>query len=410
MLTFSRWQIGRILLGRHGRLIARLPDIQLLGDVILDTKPCGHAVLLPLKLAILALSCATAHAMTFTVHDPCGRGNSESCAPRILGRGPITTTDARDLRALVQARTLRNMGGYSGITLHSPGGSLAGGLALGRAIRELGLDTLGPKAFVEVVEKKDDFEEVTLVAQVECHSACVYAFAGGVRRSVTGAVFGVHQFASRSPTPQAEGQAQVTSVVLRNYLQEMGVSGTLLDIASVVPPHKVQTLRMEEIAELRVDNTAQPQSRWTVSALSSGQPVLTNIKQLSTGKTLAVSLRRVGDALRVYVVMMFDPSVIKPERLSQFPDNEEPQITMEADGRELKLASIQRWRSYPESNGRILYDSISGISASALPSTVRTIRISGGHFSRANLDVGFEDIELGTEGLGSGLQLLQRAR
>lgn len=369
---------------------------------------------LKVVLAIAVATAGAASAMTFSVHDPCGGGNAESCAPRILGRGPVTEGDAVALRAAVARWLKEGMGGFSGITLHSPGGSLSGGIALGMEIRLLKLDTIATASFSEYVRVPGDYKENVLVRQVECHSACVYAFAGGMRRGTEGAIFGVHQFASRVANPNAESNAQVTGVLLRGYLQEMGVSVELLDIASMVPPQQLRTLKDAELVALRLDNTKHPPSRWGVQALSSGQPVLRNLKWLGQGKQLLVTLSQRGEALHMHLLFIFDPAHVSEERLrGSFPEGDASKILVSVDGgRDLKLQSAMPWKRRGKTADGVLYESAGVVHSGQFTAAAkaRSLRLSEDNFARANMDVGFEKLELGVDGLAAGLQLLQRAR
>jgi hypothetical protein len=99
----------------------------------------------------------------------------------------------------------------------SPGGSLNAGIALGRAIRRQGLNTYVDENAV-------------------CASACGYAFAGGRERRLSErGVLAVHQFYSPGQD-SGESVAQSTVAMLGAYLDEMGVSRKLLDMASLVKP------------------------------------------------------------------------------------------------------------------------------------------------------------------------------
>jgi hypothetical protein len=77
------------------------------------------------------------------------------------------------------------------VSLDSPGGSLFGGMQLGREIRRLGFDA-------------------DLLPDQTCASACALAFLGGVLRTLVGdAKYGVHQFSS-SKASIGDGPTQVT--------------------------------------------------------------------------------------------------------------------------------------------------------------------------------------------------------
>ncbi|MEM1274813.1 MAG: hypothetical protein AAGF88_13430 [Pseudomonadota bacterium] len=123
------------------------------------------------------------------------------------------------------------------IVLHSPGGRLMGGLALGRAIRAAGLATRIGQA-----------ETCTAHIEMEpglCASSCAYAFLGGVDRELgdTG-ILGFHRIYP------AAGQAHVSAAELadatlaamlavRRYLDEMGAHPHLAELADRVGEHQL---------------------------------------------------------------------------------------------------------------------------------------------------------------------------
>jgi hypothetical protein len=80
--------------------------------------------------------------------------------------------------------------GRSMVILNSPGGSLAGGMALGRVLRKYDLRTdVG-------VQKAGEREHVP----GSCFSSCTLAYVGGTFRFLTrGSQFGVHRFAFTKP-------------------------------------------------------------------------------------------------------------------------------------------------------------------------------------------------------------------
>jgi hypothetical protein len=361
--------------------------------------------------AISSAAVATAHAMQFTLHDPCGGGNASYCAPRILGAGEIMRNDAQKLRGLVQQWLKEGAGGFSGITLHSPGGSLAGGIFLGREIRRLNLDTIGSRSFTDWVRGRGDPQEKLLVPRVECHSACVYAFAGGMDRSVEdGAVFGVHQFASSVPNPSGESDAQVTAAVLRGYLQEMGVMPELLDIASLVPASGIRLLTIAEMRRVRRDNTTKVSSGWKVAAAAGGQALVTTTKELDYNRTLHVAFWRTGDGLMVHVLIELDKQM-RADRLALFPAGSRPELVVTAARRSFKASPVLSWRRAGSAQD-LAYEAAGLLSAAAADALVSagSVKLEDGLFGKAWSDIGPWEVELGVEGLADSMLLLRRQR
>lgn len=352
----------------------------------------------------------SAHAMQFTLHDPCGGGNAAYCSPRILGTGAITSDDARKLRALVQ-KWLKDSGGFSGITLHSPGGSLQGGMLLGREIRRLNLDTIGARSFTEWTRGRGEPQESVLVPRVECHSACVYAFAGGMARAVEdGAIFGVHQFASAAPNLSGESGAQVTVVLLRAYLQEMGVSPALLDMASLVPASGIRLLTSAEMRRVRLDNITKASSIWKVVATEGGQALVTKTQELDYNRTLHVSVWRSGNHLMMHVLIELDKGM-RADRLALFPSGSQPKLVLSVGERSFRAAPVIAWRRAANTTG-ITYEAAASLSAEAIDALVsaRSVSLEDELFGKSWSDIGPWDVALGVDGLADSILLLRRLR
>ncbi|WP_282024771.1 hypothetical protein [Limimaricola cinnabarinus] len=122
--------------------------------------------------------------------------------------------------------------------LDSPGGSVADALAIGRMLRDLGIET-------------------RIAAGAVCLSACPYILAGGATRRVAeGAWVGVHQhyFDQNAALPAIfaiediqRGQGEVMG-----YLIEMGIDPALMRHALVTPPNEIYLLLPEELARYRL--------------------------------------------------------------------------------------------------------------------------------------------------------------
>jgi len=120
------------------------------------------------------------------------------------------------------------------IVFDSPGGSLLGGMALGRLIRSRKLDTLlAPEYTEERLDKThpEGFRERVVAKDAVCASACSLAFVGGNTRALEeGALLGVHQFSSTTGAMD-ESAAQVTVTAIAAYVTEMGVDRQMIDVA-----------------------------------------------------------------------------------------------------------------------------------------------------------------------------------
>jgi hypothetical protein len=201
----------------------------------------------------------------YLVQDPCGGGNATFCDPYLLAFGPIDP-DAKDRlnSALREASIKLKAQGFSGtnptvrtIAFHSPGGSLMAGMEIGARIRELELNTVigqpgGGAGYWEFSRLGKNVVEQGLISKAECFSACAYAFMGGVTRTIDqGAAYGLHQVRG-SPN---KDMAQITVVMLRRYLEQMGVNFQALGLASNTSSISMRTISIAEARRLRIDNS-----------------------------------------------------------------------------------------------------------------------------------------------------------
>lgn len=230
-----------------------------------------------LILVWLSLSAtAWAEPMHFEIFRPCTAANA-LCAPRILAIGMIEKDSHLKLAAFLAQHTdpdtpLASLPGMSDmrtrqhmppdgpplpaqatLCFHSAGGDMRGAVELGLLLRKRQIDTCLAPAYPRVTPAG---LPMPLVEQAHCLSACAFAFAGGVHRHIAeGSRLGVHQFRS-AQGDAGESMTQIAMVLLAAYLEQMGVSRTLLDAAALVPPNKLYMLTLEEAQHLRMDNTA----------------------------------------------------------------------------------------------------------------------------------------------------------
>lgn len=150
-------------------------------------------------------------------------------ADGVLIRGAIQPGDGARIAADLRRR------GPERVALDSPGGSVADALEIGRTIRDIGADTV-------------------LDGTALCLSACPYAFAGGVDRTVgADAQVGVHQHAFGESTVLPaflavediqRGQAEVL-----RHLTEMGIDPALMVPAMATPADEIYILTREELTD-----------------------------------------------------------------------------------------------------------------------------------------------------------------
>ena len=180
-------------------------------------------------LVALAALATPAAGMTFAL------GAEGDCAAQtcIIARGPIEARSADDLKTFVQRNHVRR---GSLVVLDSGGGLVVQGLQLGAYIRKQGFSThvQGPDG--------------------ACASACVYAYLGGVRRTVSdGARVGIHQISQGAGEP-GPGSSECQSLLsqIAAHLLRMGAAIDILTIAVRVPPERLYWLSLPELARFHV--------------------------------------------------------------------------------------------------------------------------------------------------------------
>jgi hypothetical protein len=293
------------------------------------------------------------------------------------------------------------------VAFNSPGGSVIGGMKLGRLLRKLDAETFVGSKYEKVVKAAEP--EVTFVSAPVCASACTLAFAGGgVRVIEDGAKFGLHQFSS-TKGDMGEGKAQVAVVVLASYLKEMGVDRRMLDVASVVDHTGIFWLAAEDARALDIDNTTPPLAPWTIKATAQGTPYITAVQRQPAGGTVQVAFMVDGRAPFV-VVKLYVPknsnTRTAPER---FPLGQQPELVFRVDDVRVAARSIEAWQM-SETADEYVFDAIGALSPAQLQriGNARKLRLESDAFSHSIGDLS-PATDLSTRELSSGLALLLRS-
>src|SRR5215471_13479164 len=173
----------------------------------------------------------------------------------------------------------------------SDGGSVLGTLALGRAIRSLGLITTIGKT-TALPPGRDGDRRATLSPDGNCESMCAFLLLAGERRYVPPqAHVLVHQIwlgKKRKQALESNYSAEELNIVQRDigrlvqYTMEMGGSGELLETALRIPPWEpLYRLSADELRRMKLTTAdalferglAGPQPTKTTTSLATvGQP------------------------------------------------------------------------------------------------------------------------------------------
>lgn len=244
-----------------------------------------------------------------------------ACAEFIVAEGEIRR-DSVEALAILANRLKRPLPVY----FNSPGGSLDGGLALGRALRHYRLDArvarLEPALCVGPTCTESDQRHGVVVYGGPlhpgmCNSACVYSFLGGPQRSLAArSSLGIHRFylaSANDPKRQPLTRLSKADTArldrsvkdLAYYLVEMGISSELLSMASAVDPSRIRYLTAEDMAALGITTPVsapedQPLPRHTSRIgdtspeITHGWPIVERNGRPFVVKALPVESRRFG--------------------------------------------------------------------------------------------------------------------
>lgn len=212
----------------------------------------------------------------------------DSCREWIVAEGTIDRDAPARLRSLLNRLGKRKLPIY----FHSPGGSVNGGLAIGRLMRERRM-TAGVGRTIPVGCDPAKRQEAAcdslkssgreLLAELRtartlCNSSCVYALVGASVREVgAGARIGVHEIALRNfdergmPAPLFDRKklsseqlrqikAQETQII--RYIGDMGIDKALFEAAAQISYERVRYLSLDEIARFGIDRREFHESRW----------------------------------------------------------------------------------------------------------------------------------------------------
>jgi hypothetical protein len=187
------------------------------------------------------------------------------CLQYILAEGDIMLDSADRLGEL-----LKVPGDGRVVIFNSPGGSVRGGMQLGRLIRNYGLDTAVNNSIFYYDRMSADRTEDMISREAQCASACTLAFLGGKRRTLgKGARFGLHGFRSIF-VDMGEAAAQKLVATLMDYANEMGADREMIQIASATPAETMHWITRTKAVELHIDNSEHSENQWKLDAMDDG--------------------------------------------------------------------------------------------------------------------------------------------
>jgi hypothetical protein len=177
---------------------------------------------------------------------------------RIFGEGEIELDSGEKLQRFLAEN---NVPLCSRLSLHSGGGSLIGGMNLGRVIRD-------HRLHVMVGRRGRRTEYYTETEPGYCMSAAALAFLGGEFRWVGEKnQFGVHRFTLGEYGEKAFNTAQTLSATIIEYIRSMDVNTELFTIASEVDASDILALPESTLQRLNVVNNGITAVKWSIESL-----------------------------------------------------------------------------------------------------------------------------------------------
>jgi len=190
-----------------------------------------------------------------------------TCRVWVSAVGYITADTPREFEAFAQDPKVHG----AVLVLDSDGGSVLGTLALGRAIRKLGMiTTIGKTVPLPGADNGD--RRALLSPNGNCESMCAFLLLAGTRRYVPPeARVLVHQIwlgKKRKQALESNYSAEELNIVQRDigrlvqYTMEMGGSGELIETALRIPPWEpLYRLSPDELQRMNLSTVDAPFSR-----------------------------------------------------------------------------------------------------------------------------------------------------
>lgn len=246
---------------------------------LLTVRTCLSVILTLVVLAMTPIP-ASAEPMRFSL---AGSGGNCIGCEWISAQGEIT----QETPDLFRNYIMENGRPYF-IALNSEGGNLLAAIELGEIIRETGATTWIGKTVQQEEKGIEYLEELTPGV---CASACVFAFMGGVERSVgTDDMIGVHQFYSIDGGNISSESVQAMVGLTLIHTLRMGVGAGVIAAASNTGPSDIYWFNRDEISALNLDTySAIDPEPWAIEPYGAGLILKTTSRHgASMSKDLAI--------------------------------------------------------------------------------------------------------------------------
>lgn len=232
---------------------------------------------------------------------------------KIYANGVIDADAAARLKTYIDENKIP---ARSILALHSPGGSLIGGMKLGQTIRDAGLYTY---------VGQDSGDPHKPMQPGQCYSACALAFLGGKFRWIDSAsMYGVHRFNFTAKIAQDIDVTQILSASIVQYIRDMGADPNLFSAMTTASSDSIAVLSQKQLKQLKVVNDGFDSTRWTIETIGNGL-YLKGTRETWRGANMFALYCGTNNAMNLYAA--FDPEgrgdeVLQMKAYSLFIDNE----------------------------------------------------------------------------------------
>jgi hypothetical protein len=259
--------------------------------------------------------------MTITYHRP-PKGMEQILGTHwyIFLSGQIEADTAEKFEAFVKEHKVPL---WSYVVLNSPGGSIYGGIELGRVFRKFQLNTdIG----IRDSSKTDTFS----YSVGKCYSSCAYAYLGGKFRYLhEGSRYGVHRFYASNSAYGNMDTAQIASAQIVEYLREMGIDPEFFTLSTKAGADEIYEPPRAVLENLSVINNGWGRTIWSIES-KQGIIYLKGERDTDYGinKLLMMCIPTKG----IYLHIIFDPQgrqdeVVKMDAHSLVIDKNDEPIT-----------------------------------------------------------------------------------
>jgi hypothetical protein len=188
---------------------------------------------------------------------------------QIFADGDLDLQSADKLKQLIKSNKIPDR---SKIYLNSSGGSLAGGIELGKIIRENGLYTNVGK--LDGIKEESKIKGITwkdsLISPANCLSACVLSYMGGEFRFLLNkSNLGVHRFYGGNSAMDSD-ITQIASSYVLQYINSMGVNESIFHEMVKAGRDEINILTKNLSNQLNLVNEGYANTAWSIESTTGG--------------------------------------------------------------------------------------------------------------------------------------------